>query len=339
MQAILSAVHYHLPEQVLTNRQLAEEFPDWTIDRIEQKTGIRQRHIAGPGECASDLGVEAARKLFAAGAARPEDIDFLLFCTQGPDYLLPTTACLVQERLGLPRHAGALDFNLGCSGFVYGLGLAKGLIETEQARNVLLITAEAYSKFLHPSDRGVRTIFGDGAAATLLTGVNSAGPAPAIGPFVFGTDGRGAENLMVRAGAMRHPLGPGGPGRGEEPDGQRQGHLRMNGPEIFNFALEVVPQAVGDLLGRAGKVVEDVDLYVFHQANRHMLEHLRKKLGIRPDRFALALEHCGNTVSSSIPIALREAFDAGQLRPGALVMLVGFGVGYSWAASLLRWML
>ncbi|HEY7329093.1 MAG TPA: ketoacyl-ACP synthase III [Gemmataceae bacterium] len=334
MFAAVTAIDYHLPETVLTNEDLARDFPGWTPGKIADKTGILERRIAAPEECASDLAAAAARKLFASGACRPEDIDFILLCTQSPDYFLPTTACILQERLGLPTSAGALDFNLGCSGFVYGLSLARGLVETGQASNVLLLTAETYSKFLHPDDRSVRPLFGDAAAATLVQARPDAPPdgLPWIGPFVFGTDGKGMENLIVPAGGMRRPHRE-QTSSASLPSGD---HLSMNGPEIFTFALAVVPQAVHTLLTRAGKTIDDVDLFVFHQANRYMMEHLRKKLSIPAEKFVVALSHVGNTVSSTIPIALKETFDRGLLPAGKLVLLVGFGVGYSWSATLIR---
>ena len=203
MQAALSAIEYYLPEKTLSTADLSAEFPEWSVEKIDEKTGIRERHIAAPDECASDLAVAAARKLFASSACQPDAVDYLLFCTQSPDYFLPTTACLIQDRLGLPKTAGALDFNLGCSGFIYGLGLAQGLIASGQASNVLLLTAETYSKFLNPRDRSVRTIFGDAAAATLLTAEDS--PNALIGPFVYGTDGSGGPNLIVPTGGTRRP--------------------------------------------------------------------------------------------------------------------------------------
>lgn len=322
----IAAIEYHLPEKTLSNDDLVREFPDWSVDKIESKTGIRVRHIAADGECASDLGVKAAGKLFDAGAAAPDDIDFVLFCTQSPDYFLPTTACVVQHRLGIPTSAGALDFNLGCSGFVYGLSLANGLIETGQARNVLLITAETYSKFIDPHDRSVRTIFGDAAAATLVS-AHSDKATGDIGPFVFGTDGAGAENLIVRAGAMREP----------QPHAPGGRNLFMSGPEIFAFTMRVVPPMIDALLKRAGMTLDDTDYYVFHQANEYMLAHLRKKIGIPQERFCIDLAECGNTVSATIPIALKRAAVAGRIKPGANVMLVGFGVGYSWGAAIVRW--
>ncbi len=324
MQAAIRDIAYHLPSRELTNADLAREFPDWGVEKISRKTGIASRRIAAEGECSSDLAVEAARALFARGACRPADIDFVLFCTQSPDYFLPTTACLLQDRVGVPTSAGALDFNLGCSGYVYGLGLAKGLIETGQARRVLLITAETYSKFLNPADKGVRTIFGDGAAATLVTA--AADDKPAIGPFVYGTDGRGAEKLIVRAGGMRQPRG-----------GDASDFLVMDGPEIFAFTIAAVPAMVRQLLDVAGIAPKDVDLFVFHQANRYMLEHLRNTLDIPPEKFPVCLQDCGNTVSSTIPITLHRACEARELRPGQTVMLVSFGVGYSWASAMIRW--
>jgi 3-oxoacyl-[acyl-carrier-protein] synthase-3 len=344
--AAIRAVEFYLPEGVLTNEELTRALPGWTAEKIAAKTGIVQRRIAGPQECASDLAVAAARKLFASGACCPEEVDFLLLCTQSPDYFLPTTACILQDRLGLPTSAGAMDYNLGCSGFVYGLSLAKGLIETDQAANVLLLTAETYSKFLHPDDRSVRALFGDAAAAVLVQGRRDppAGDLPWIGPFVFGTDGTGKDNLIVPTGGRRRPgrgaafPGPPEPAAHQDANGPAASpdHLYMNGPEIFAFTLRVVPQAVQNLLTRVGKTVEDVDLFVFHQANRYLLDHLRDKLKIPPQKFIVALSHVGNTVSSTIPIALKEAVTGQLLRPGQLVLLVGFGVGYSWAATLIR---
>jgi len=325
-RAIIRAIEYHLPERRLTNEDLAAEFPEWGADKIAEKTGIHTRHIAAENELSSDLAVAAARKLFASGAAQAAEIDYILFCTQTPDFLLPTTACLLQQRLGIPCSAGALDFNLGCSGFIYGLSLAKGLIETGQARRVLLLTAETYSKIVDPKDKTVRTIFGDAGAATLIVAADVDGDRDYIGPFAFGTDGSGGPNLVCHRGGMRGPVA------------QAAGRdaLWMNGPEIFNFTLRIVPEVVQRLLGKVGIDQGAVDLFVFHQANRYMLEHLRKKLKVPEEKFVFAMEHCGNTVSCTIPIALCEAERSGALKAGMRVMLVGFGVGYSWGATLVR---
>jgi 3-oxoacyl-[acyl-carrier-protein] synthase-3 len=337
MQASVSAIEYYLPENTVSTEDLSAEFPEWSVAKIDEKTGIRNRHIAAPDECASDLAVAAAGKLFASGACRPEEIDFVLLCTQSPDYFLPTTACLVQDRLGIPTAAGALDFNLGCSGFVYGLGIAQGLIASAQASKVLLLTAETYSKFMNPRDRSVRTIFGDAAAATLLEARDA--PRPFIGPFVYGTDGRGAPYLIVPAGGMRRPRTPETAIPAEDGSGNARSpnDLFMNGAEIFNFTIEAVPQSVAALLKKARLTQADIDLFVFHQANRYMLEHVRRRLKIPPEKFQLSMAHCGNTVSSTIPIALKHAAEEGKVHSGTVMMLVGFGVGYSWAATILRW--
>ncbi len=337
MKAAIRAIEYYLPEKAVTTEQLSAEFPEWSVQKIDEKTGIQARHIAGEDECSSDLAVAAAQKLFASGVCAAHDIDYVLLCTQSPDYFLPTTACLIQDRLGIPTSAGALDFNLGCSGFVYGLGLAQGLIESGQAANVLLLTAETYSKFIHPRDRSVRTIFGDAAAATLLSAVEADGPL--IGPFVFGTDGRGANNLIVPTGGLRRARTAETAREITDDSGsvRTQDHLFMDGAEIFNFTLKAVPQSVCQLLERSRKTLEEIDLFVFHQANRYMLEHLRRKIKVPQDKFCVAMSHCGNTVSSTIPIALKHAQLEGRLKPGDLTMLVGFGVGYSWAAGLARW--
>ena len=335
-RAAISAIACHLPDTTLGNEQLARELGAWTADEIESKTGIRSRHVAAPDECASDLALRAAEKLFAGGECRPEEIDFLLLCTQTPDYFLPTTACLLQARLGIPTSCGALDFNLGCSGYIYGLGLARGLVETGQARKVLLLTADTYTKLIEPQDRSVRTLFGDAAAATCVSAVESEDAL--LGPFVYGTDGKGACNLIVPTGAFRAEAGQGSDSDKDLGPGPcAASRLHMNGPEVFTFSLQRVPQAASDLLKISGLTLGAIDWFVFHQANNYMLEHLRKKMAIPAEKFCLCLKNVGNTVSCSIPIALDSLLRAGKLRPGHLLMLVGFGVGYSWGATLVRW--
>jgi 3-oxoacyl-[acyl-carrier-protein] synthase III len=337
LQATITAIEYHLPSKELTNEDLCASFPDWSIDKIEKKTGIRTRHISGPDEFASDLAVTAAQKLFASGACNPQDIDFILFCTQSPKFLIPTTACLIQDQLGIPCTAGALDFNLGCTGFIYGLSLAKGLIETSQATNILLLTGETYSKFIRPEDRSVRTLFGDGAAATLVQGKETSKSLlnEGIGPFIFGTDGSGGQNLKAECGGVRSIKFSKSDLPSEE--SSKENYLYMNGPQILSFTLKVVPKCVHELLSTSRLTLKDIDLFVFHQANAHILEHLRDRLNIDKGKFHLALEHVGNTVSSTIPIALKEALSSQKLNPGQRIMLVGFGVGYSWASNLVHW--
>ena len=334
MNAAILAIESHLPGDPVTNEELARDYPEWSVSRIAAKTGIHRRHLAATDECASDLAFLAAQKLFATGACAPADIDYLLLCTQSPDYLLPTTACLLQHRLGLRKQSGALDFNLGCSGYIYGLGLAQGLISTGQAANILLLTADTYSKYIEPGDRSSATIFGDGATATLIVALPDAPDTPPHqAAYIYGTDGAGANHLIVRDGAMRSHCSPAPPAGA----GPRPATLAMNGPEVFNFALKTVPASVRDLLAKTRTRLDDVDLFVFHQANRYMLHHLRLRLGIPEEKFYLHLESCGNTVSGTIPLALEAALAAGKLHPGQTVLLAGFGVGLSWATTLLTW--
>lgn len=324
--AAVGPIAIHLPERVENNDQLGAEFPKWNMDLIHSKTGIRNRHIAAPGECSSDLGVAAAEKLFERYQIDRRSIDFLLFCTQTPDYPLPTTACLVQDRLGLPTSIGALDYNLGCSGFVYGLSLADGLIRGGSAKRILLITAETYSKFIHPTDRSLRTIFGDAAAATLV----EASAEPSLSSFVFGTDGSGADNLMVPQGGARPEQAALKPRKRK----RWPSSLYMDGPALVQFTLKVVPPMLGQVLDGAGLTRDDVDLFLMHQATAFMLGHLRNRLGLDTEQVPLALERCGNTVSSTIPILINELRESARLRPGRKSLMLGYGVGLSWAGCM-----
>lgn len=332
MKAKIKAISYYLPGNVLGNQQLNELFPEWSVDKISAKTGIYQRHIASEDEYSSDMAVKAANRLFEEHHLDRASIDFILLCTQSPDYFLPTTACLVQQQLGIPTKAGALDFNLGCSGYIYGLSLAKGLIYAGIARNILLLTAETYSKFIHPRDKSNRTIFGDGASATVISADDGFA---SIENFELGTDGRGGQNLIVKNGGLRYRAA-----RQSEDVTDSYGNvsndsnLYMNGPEIFNFTSEAVPGLMKNVLKKNDLTESDVNLYILHQANKYMLNHLRKKMNIAEEQFYYFLENCGNTVSATVPIALYEAQKEGKVRGN--VVLAGFGVGYSWGACALK---
>ncbi|WP_010204851.1 3-oxoacyl-ACP synthase III family protein [Salinibacterium sp. PAMC 21357] len=336
MKARVQAVEYYLPENVLTNLDLATEFPEWSVDKISAKTGIERRHIAAPDQFSSHLAIAAGERLFKQKNIDRSTIEYLIVCTQSPDYYLPTTACLVQDGLGLRTEIGATDITLGCSGYIYALGLAKGLIESGQVTNVLVITADTYSKFINPKDKSVRTIFGDGSAATLITGSDD--DEDHFTGITYGTNGAGAKNLIVPNGGLR-------PGTDISPKAaisernieESQYDIFMDGPEIFNFTLDIVPSSVDSILSKASLELDDIDLFVFHQANAFMLEHLRKKLGVPKEKFFVALEESGNTVSSTIPIALVEAERRGALKPEMRVMILGFGVGLSWGGMIVKW--
>ncbi|PTD99368.1 3-oxoacyl-ACP synthase III family protein [Pandoraea apista] len=334
-KAKIAAIATHFPPDIVSNDDLAELFPEWTADKILAKTGIAERHISAVDETASDLGMQAALKLFNEFDIDRNSIDFLLLCTQSPDFILPTTACVLQDRLGLRQDIGALDFNLGCSGFVYGLSLAKGLIETGSARRVLLITADTYSKLIHPKDKSVRTIFGDGAAATLIEA--QTGNDDAIGPFIFGTNGAGAKDLIVKTGGAREERSPSSAQEYQDDSGNTRtaDNLYMDGGAVMAFTLRAVPDLMHRLLEKAALTIDDIDYVVFHQANTFILETLRKKCKIPEEKFVVHMSHCGNTVSSTIPIAM-TSLPAGS-GSARRVMVVGFGVGLSWAGTIINY--
>lgn len=330
--AYIKAISYYLPERIVTNEELLQEFPEWSVEKVAAKVGVTSRHLSAPDETAGDMAEKAARKLFQEYHIAPETIDFVMLCTQSPDYFLPSTACTLQARLDIPTSAGAFDYNLGCSGCVYGLALAKGLITGGIAKNVLLLTAETYQKYLHPSDKSNRSIFGDGAAACLISTEGFA----EIGDFILGTDGSGADTLMVRTGASRSPKPTGY--CSEDADGHLHfdDYLYMNGSAIFNFTLEVVPTIIRDVLSRNRMTPEDIDYYVFHQANRFMLNTIRKVCGLPKDKFYIQMEETGNTVSSTVLIALKDNLDKGTITSGMKIMIAGFGVGLSWGGTVLQ---
>lgn len=335
MKAFIKDIEYYLPEKVVTNENIVADFPEWSVEKIASKVGVNRRHIVSDNETASDLAIKAAECLFAKGTIAKEKIDYILFCTQSADYKLPTSACIIQHGLGLRKSIGALDFNLGCSGYVYGLSLAKGLVIGGIAENVLLLTAETYSKYLHPRDKGNRTIFGDAATATI---VSTSGFAE-IGNFSLGTDGIGAENLIVKTSGARFPKLANDLYFDDNGNPISSDYLCMNGSEIFTFTLDNVPPLVNDTLLQNNLQKEEIDLFVYHQANKYMLDFLRKKCKIDKDRFYYALSEFGNTVSNSIPIALVEAVKDGSINGSMNVLIAGFGVGYSWGGCCLKYLI
>lgn len=331
MKSFIRAISYVLPEKIVTNELLVKEFPEWTVEKIATKVGVNQRHITSKDETATDLAIKAGENLFAE---HPEidrnSIDFVILCTQSPDYFLPSSSCIIQNRLGIPTTCGAFDFNLGCSGYVYGLAIAKGLISGHIAKNVLLLTAETYSKYLHPKDKGNRTIFGDAATATVISTEGFA----EIGEFALGTNGAGAENLIVKNGASRNSSKSGECNFDENGNPHSPDNLYMNGSEIFSFTQKNVPLVVNETLVNNGINKDDISIFVFHQANSYMLNFLRKKIKISEDKFFINMADIGNTVSNSIPIALYDAMADNKLSGN--VLICGFGVGYSWGGCVLK---
>ncbi|RHR82382.1 3-oxoacyl-ACP synthase III family protein [Odoribacter sp. AF15-53] len=331
MKAYIKKIEYYLPESVLTNAQIVEKFPEWTIEKIENKIGIRTRHVVKEDETASDLACQAVEKLFTGSSFAKESVDCLIFCSQSPDYILPSTACILQKRLGLLDSIAAYDVNLGCSGWIYGISIAKGLVCSGISKNVLLVTAETYSKYLHPQDKGNRTIFGDGAAATLISDNGIA----EIGNFVFGTDGAGAENLIVKCGGARNRYPLNDLSFDDFGNPKSSDYLYMDGASILNYTLDRIPTLVYDVLQKNDIGIEDIDLHIYHQANRYIANLQRRKLKIDVEKYYHCYEECGNTVSSTIPIAIFEALKDGSIQKGYKVLSVAQGLGYSWGGCVL----
>ncbi len=326
--AEIGPIAIHFPERRETNSDLHVLHPEWNMAEIAEKTGIHCRHIAAPGETASDLAYKAAEKLFAEHSVDRESIDFVLLCTQTPDYPLPTTACLLQQRLGLRVSCGALDFNLGCSGFVYGLALAEGLIRSGAAKRILLITAETYTKYIDADDRSLRTIFSDAAAATLI----QTSDIPSLIAFQFGTDGSGGDTLLVGDGGARSS------DQALKPRNRKRwkSRLYMDGPSLMSFTVVAVPKLIDEILELAKLTAADIDIYLLHQATSKMLELLRTRLNLDARQLPIRLEHCGNTVSCTLPILINDLRSEGHLRPNTQNLLIGFGVGWSWAGCVWR---
>jgi 3-oxoacyl-[acyl-carrier-protein] synthase-3 len=320
LSPMITAIEYYLPENTLTNEKLAEEFPHWDMELIYEKTGIKERHVVAKGEDAAELGYQAAKKLIRSANLNLAEIEFLIYCGQGGSYVMPSIACMMQERLNLSTSSGALDVNLGCSGFIYSLSLAKGLIESHQVNNVLIVTSEDMSKLIRPDDRSTRTISGDAAAAIFIEKKQNSNNIPGIGSFVLGTDGSGAKNITI--------LGK------DKNSSTSSPYFYVNGAEVFKFTIDMVPNLVKSTLEKAKLTMEEIDLYIFHQANRYILDHLKRKINIPDEKFYISLEYTGNTGSSSIPIAMKNALDEKRIISGNKVMLVGFGTGYSWGATV-----
>ncbi len=333
----IADIAYYLPLNIIDNGVLSARYEGWCANKIYEKTGIRQRHLINENEHVSDLAVNAAKELFKKGIVSPEEIDALILCTQTPDYALPASSFLVHERLGLPKKCATLDFNQGCSGFVYGLSIVGSMINSRLIKKALLITSEAYSKWCHPMDKSVSTIFGDGAAAVYIRAIEKE---QGVGPFLFGTDGKGFKNLTVPfSGSHKIKTDDNKLIETKDLSGNIRSpeNLYMNGPELFRFAITEVPNLVEGIFQVAGINMSNVDKFVFHQANLYMLKSIQKRLNIPHKKMIYEIEDIGNTVSSSIPIALCRAYEKNNISIGDKLMLVGFGVGYSWAGTILTW--
>lgn len=335
MQNSIKDISCYFPEKVLTNELLQSKFPNLKLPELTRLTGVNQRHICAEDETSVDMAVAAAENLFCESSTKKSDIDFIIFCSAGGDYITPASACIIQDKLGLPLNCGAFDYNQGCTGYIYGLSMADSIISSGNASNILLITSEAITSTIHPKDSSNRAIFGDGATASIIT---KSGIQSNFGKFIFGTDGSKFDRIIIKHGKERYPL----PKFSEEDKIDGYGNISndanfyMDGSEVFNFSVTKAPELVSQLLDSAGLNFNDVDFFIFHQANRIILETIGRKLKVPKNQLIIDIETTGNTVSSTIPIALKKSLDNGKIKHGDILLIAGFGVGFSWGGTILK---
>ena len=317
----------YAPTQVLTNDDLSQ-MVDTSEEWIQQRTGILERRVAGGDETTASMSLRAARAALDVAELDPRKVELIIVATVTPDYVFPSTACLVQDALGA-RSAGAFDLSAGCSGFVYALSVAAGLIESGQYDNALVIGAETLSRITDWSDRDTCVLFADGAGALVLQ-ANRA-PGGVLGS-VLRADGSGGDLLKLPAGGSAHPAS-------SETVNQRQHYIHMDGREVFRFAIRAMPEATREVVELVGRKVEDIALFVPHQANGRIIQSAVRALKIPPDRVFTNLARYGNTSSASVPIALAEAIEEGRVQKGDLIVCVAFGAGLAWAATAIEWSL
>lgn len=322
---ILGAGHY-LPARVLTNAELEGRL-DTTDEWIRSRTGIRERRVAEPDQATSDLALPAAERALVQAGLDGAELDLILVATVTPDHAFPSTACILQHRLGAV-HAAAMDLSAACTGFLYGVATAEALIRAGAARYVLVVGAETLSKILNWQDRSTAILLGDGAGAVVL------GPAPAgsgVLATYLGADGAGGPLVCMPAGGSRLPTTP-------QTLAEGLNTFRQNGREVYRFATQVMGDAAEEALRRAGLAPADVALLVPHQANYRIIEAAARRFDFPLERVWINIDRYGNTSSASIPIGLSEAVAAGRLHPGDVVLAVAFGAGLTWGAVVLRWM-
>lgn len=332
MGAKIRHITYKLPDTCVTNKDLAAQFPDTTEEYIFRKTGIKKRYVLSQEQIPSDLALEAINEFFEKTKTKKEEIDFLIFCSEGFDYRAGITSAILQHKAGFSKNIGVLDLPQGCTGYIYGLMIAKSIISSGVAKNVLLVTCDLATKVLHPEDLELRSIFADAATVTLI----SIAEEENTGEFILGTDGEGAHLLYVESSASRNPIDYNWVEKYKNQNGLKWGRMHMDSMEIFLFTLRIIPGLIKDVIEKNKLEFAEIDLFVFHQANGFMLKQLRKKTGIPEEKFFNYIEEVGNTVSSTIPICLAEAQKQGVIRPGMNILLAGFGIGLCWGATIIK---
>lgn len=335
MKVTIKDIAYYFPEQLVTNEDLSRENPHWDMHAIEERVGVTKRYVAAEGETALDLSLKACDKLFSRHKDIAKKIDGIIFCTQSGDYIMPPNACILHKMLGLSEDVLAFDFNLACSGYIYGLALAKSLICSDMARNILLVNADTYSKYIAKNDRSVRVLFGDAAAVSWIT--SSQTNAGIIDIRCY-TSGEHYDKFIIPAGGCRMPKTTDtGLFKTDNSGNQRSAdNIYMDGMEILVFVNSKIPGQVKQILLHNNLTVDDVDLFIFHQASKVALDSLMNLLKITPKKVYRNLAEIGNVVSASIPIAFKDATEKGLISAGSTVVLCGFGAGLSWGTVVIK---
>lgn len=322
-------IEYHLPKNVITNSFFSEKYPEWKVEQALERIGVVERRYADETETALDLANVAVDKLFKKHPHLKDSVDGIIFCTQSADYIMPSNSFLVQKHFQLRKNLVALDFNLACSGYVYGLMIASSLLKTGVCKNILLITGDTYSKYLKEDDRSTRLLFGDGASASWIGETGTATPSPIISKFVdfhCSSDGAGWDKFIIPAGGCRTP----------KSEDVTQMKIYMNGLQVLNFVNSKVTAQIKEILLKNSMTPDSIDMYLFHQASKLALDGLANYFKISASKTFSNLENVGNTVSSSLPILLKDHASANELKKDANVLMCGFGVGFSWGSLIAK---
>jgi 3-oxoacyl-[acyl-carrier-protein] synthase III len=334
MSIIIKSIEYYLPENIVTNADLQKENPDWNLEKVAEKTGVYQRHIAGERETAYDLSVKACDKLFQSNDKN--EIDGIIYCTQSPDYIMPANSFLLHKHLGLKENIFAFDFNHACTGYIYCLAMANAFVKSGMAKEILLINADTYSKYINRKDRSTRILFGDGAAATIVKVSNKR---TGIIDIELGSSGSGYNKFWIPAGGLRLPKSDSTSVEMEDDRGniRTRNDIEMDGIGVWSFINSVAAKQVSRLLKRNNVEKTNIDQFIFHQASKMTLESIMRAMRLNEEQVFINIHNIGNTVSASIPIALKDAIDQSKIDIGSTLILSGFGVGLSYGAILMEY--
>ena len=334
MSLIIESIEYYLPENIVTNADLQKENPDWNLEKITEKSGVYQRHIAGKNETAYDLSIKACDKLFQTNDKN--NIDGIIYCTQSPDYIMPSNSFLMHKHFGLKDEIFAYDFNHACTGYIYCLAMANAFVKAGMAREILLVNADTYSKYINPKDRSTRVLFGDAAAVTI---VKESGRKRGIIDIDLSSSGSGYNKFWIPAGGLRLPKSDSTSVGMEDGRGniRTKNDIEMDGFGVWSFINSVAPKQVDRLLKRNDVAKTDIDQFIFHQASKMTLESIRRSMELNEEQVFINIQNIGNTVSASIPIALKDAINQNKIDIGSTLILSGFGVGLSYGAILMEY--